>query len=198
MTLTDPDGQALTPQDLDSLAAHPRLARLVLKAVKTERGGLTPRLQALQIEAWAARLLCAPPENALPERTIMSFDLLGDLLGKARRRRLETQTRHAAQAALDAAKEPLVSAVMQTLNAIPDSSAPAQLHLIAGALLSEALHSPAVLARVPPAAGPALTAAIAQALASVPAPDPTLAVPRTAFQVAAKVAVAQAIRSLTL
>ena len=128
----------------------------------------------------------------------MSFDFLGDMLGKARRRRLETQARQAAQAALDANKEALVSLAVQAVNAMPPDSAPAALHLIAQTLLTQTLASPALLARVPPAARPALTDAVSRAVGTVPAPDPVHANPVGVFQIAAKVAVAQAIRSLTL
>ena len=126
------------------------------------------------------------------------FDFLGQILGPARRRRLETQARHDAQAVLDANKGRLVSIALQTVGAMPGDSAPAELHLIAGALLTQALASPAAQAIIPPIARPALTAALGQALAGVPVPDPVRAGAVGTFQIAAKVALADAIRALTL
>lgn len=127
-----------------------------------------------------------------------NFDFLGQIFGKAKRRQAETQARHDAQAALDANKGVLTELVFGAIGAVPQDSAPNELHSIAQALLSQALASPAVLARVPPAARPALAGAIAQALAGVPLPDALRAGAIGTFQIYAKSAVAQAVRSLTL
>jgi len=128
----------------------------------------------------------------------MSFDLLGQIFGPAKRRRAETQARQAAQAVFDGNKGAVTELVFGALGAMPAGSAPGELRGIAQALLSQALASPAVLARVPPAARPALAGAITQALAGVPLPDAAEATAVQAFQVYAQSAVAQAVHSLTL
>ena len=217
--LTDAEGRPLAGADLALLEGHPRLARLVLKAMKTEAiPGLPPRLRALQIEAWGLALLCqrqprgadllgAGPPRAhslkgprmrFPKFSFPNIDLLGDLIGKARRRQAEAEARHALQAALDASKEALVRLALGTIGAMPEDSAPAALHLIAQTLLTQALASPAVLARVPQGARPAVSAAVMQALAGVPLPDPIRAGAVGTFQINAKTAIAAAIRALTL
>ena len=69
MTLTDHDGQALTPEDLAFLRAHPRLWRLAVKAHKLDHSTGTPDALIPEVLLrWATALLpspSAPPPKAL-------------------------------------------------------------------------------------------------------------------------------------
>ena len=117
----------------------------------------------------------------------MGFDLLGQIFGKARRRRLEAQ---AAQI-LGQAKPTLISLAAQSIDAMPKNSAPDALRSIAQVLVGEALTDSAVKDLVPATLQNTVQGAALTAIAALPQN-----LPLNDFQSAAKAAVTAAITKI--
>ena len=125
------------------------------------------------------------------------IDVLGRLLGAARRRQLEAQAKAAAQSYLDANKATLVTLAFQVIDALPITTTAEQIPQLTEDLLQQVLTSKTVQG-LPALAQDALSAALPLALSNIQPVTDAAGNALAGYQAQARAALETAIRGLKL